>query len=1311
MAQGSGLLPSSIVQNALGFYTLSQKGNKERYFLLNPSAPYCWFSPSVHWFSSVTFQVFPISLLCFSKDTCFFYVVMAGPSLQAVEELIEETKNFCFDDFSIQVEPDNDVARDTVARTVVGQFFAKRGVSLGTLRRALSGMWRLSPGWRLQEPSPKIFVCRLNSPREAKSVLENGPWSPCGGFLLVTALPEDGDWRSANLESLDIWVKAFGVPMPFMTDACIANMASRMGSLIQSNKVRRNGIIANDFLRFQRHSEIGKIRLYCAGVGEANGGPIEVGSGSRSGAVIPSSPVAVTRVEQLGMEGVVTQNSKQAFSVAYNDYVDLSKFPTNHVLHVANIFKEKLGPIKFGAMRENEEEPRINPLPIQKLKKPKLVRPRGIPKPPMFGRNFDPNKLSGSKRKKSVGKSTRRSEFVAESQGGCCIQVVDKTGIPEVFGEVSGVNQSLGVSNGSEGEDSGKRHRIDMECLRSKEGSFGLNLENVCQPMDEFTPGSCTRSSEGFYSGFFYGRGGGSYHAPQRLMKLLSWNCRGLGNPRAKKALRNLIRDQDPDVLFLMETKLVHRRMDGVWRRLGFAGGVVVGSSGAAGGLCLCWKEGIEIEVVSSTPSTITARFSRVLNGPVWTCFCVYAPPYRGERVTFWENLSIEVAAVVEPWVVVGDLNLILDQAEKVGGSPPARSDCQIFRDFLDVSGGVDLGSVGGFYTWSNGRDFSHLIRERLDRVVGDSSWIVAYPKAGVRSLAIKDSDHAPIVLDLLLDRERFSTPFRFLDAWTRDPGCREVIRQAWEIEVRGFKSFQLVTRLAESRRRLAKWNREKFEEFNFALVTKLGWHLAAGTDSPWCQFFKDKYFRRLNSFWSVPKSKSWSFGAKSIMSTREFIRNETCFVVGNGASVDICHSPWLPGHNWESYVAAFNPRVCEKGVMVNSLVIPGRGDWNFEALESWFIPSMVKDVIAVPRLTMDANDELFWKSSPDGSFSVKKAYLACIRDRCLIEERMWSTLWKDKGHERIKIFLWRLARDILPFGSRIQRIFGNNSHCVLCNSGDDSPTHLFFHCDIAVQVWRSGPWGFRSDSMVFFDTLDMTKWLLKPYGTPLVDSDLALFSKYAISLCYILWRTRNTSFHEGVRPVVANIQQAISLLVEDWPNEETSVVIRHEEHNSSLGEFLREIPRSDVYVFVDAAVRGELGIAAVIVCDLSGQVLEAATVKRRVSSPFEAELAAIHLGCCRILQNSWPRVTILSDCKTAVQGLSSGQSPEWRVRGLFDDTFLLLSQMPNHHLCWIPRSWNSGAHSLAAWAASACCFRQFSSREVGTLAFRPLWF
>ncbi|KAM6561386.1 hypothetical protein CsatA_030625 [Cannabis sativa] len=572
MAQGGGLLPSGIVQDALGFYTLSQKELIKRDYIFPSVAPSSWYFPfGAKFFSELPLSFYSVLVLCSVEVSVSvevgFSVIMAGPSVQSIDEMIEETENFCFDDFSIQVEPDNDLARDTVARTVVGRFFSKRVVSLGTLRRALSGMWKLSPGWRLQEPSPKTFVCRLNSPKEVKMVLENGPWNPCGGFLLVTALPDNGDWKAADLEALDIWVKAHGVPMPFMTEKCIANIASRMGSLLQANKVRRNGILAHDFLRFQvrlnikspilagvsltddrkkkwwchlkyerlpilcfkcgviGHDEavcsgrkrtvsvqdgrsvplygpwlrdgsklengfallevddIGDIRRLekedgpVLGGSELPGGPSGAISSSSTGAVAPTSPVGVTRVEQLGMEGVVTQNSEQTFSVAYNDYVDLSKFPAKHVMHVANIFKEKLGPIKFGATRDEEEETQPTPAAIHKLDRPKLVGPRGIPKPPVFGRSFDPDKLAGTKRKKSMGKTSRRSEFVAESQGACCIQVIDKTNIPEAFGEISGVNQSVSASLRSDGEDSGKRYRIDMDSLRSKEGSFGSILE------------------------------------------------------------------------------------------------------------------------------------------------------------------------------------------------------------------------------------------------------------------------------------------------------------------------------------------------------------------------------------------------------------------------------------------------------------------------------------------------------------------------------------------------------------------------------------------------------------------------------------------------------------------------------------------------------------------------------------------------------------------------------------------------------------------------------------------------------------------
>jgi exonuclease III len=40
-------------------------------------------------------------------------------------------------------------------------------------------------------------------------------------------------------------------------------------------------------------------------------------------------------------------------------------------------------------------------------------------------------------------------------------------------------------------------------------------------------------------------------------MKFISWNCQGLGNSRTVRALKKLLSTQQPDLIFIMETKLL----------------------------------------------------------------------------------------------------------------------------------------------------------------------------------------------------------------------------------------------------------------------------------------------------------------------------------------------------------------------------------------------------------------------------------------------------------------------------------------------------------------------------------------------------------------------------------------------------------------------------------------------------------------------------------------------------------------------------------------------------------------------------------
>jgi exonuclease III len=44
-------------------------------------------------------------------------------------------------------------------------------------------------------------------------------------------------------------------------------------------------------------------------------------------------------------------------------------------------------------------------------------------------------------------------------------------------------------------------------------------------------------------------------------MKILSWKCQGIGNPRTVRALKKLIASHQPDIVFLMETKQLSIKM------------------------------------------------------------------------------------------------------------------------------------------------------------------------------------------------------------------------------------------------------------------------------------------------------------------------------------------------------------------------------------------------------------------------------------------------------------------------------------------------------------------------------------------------------------------------------------------------------------------------------------------------------------------------------------------------------------------------------------------------------------------------------
>lgn len=68
-------------------------------------------------------------------------------------------------------------------------------------------------------------------------------------------------------------------------------------------------------------------------------------------------------------------------------------------------------------------------------------------------------------------------------------------------------------------------------------------------------------------------------------MKLISLNCQGLGNPLIVQALRALVVQEKPDIIFFMETNNQDLVIKRIQRRLKYLRCFMVRPTGLAGGM------------------------------------------------------------------------------------------------------------------------------------------------------------------------------------------------------------------------------------------------------------------------------------------------------------------------------------------------------------------------------------------------------------------------------------------------------------------------------------------------------------------------------------------------------------------------------------------------------------------------------------------------------------------------------------------------------------------------------------------------------
>lgn len=94
--------------------------------------------------------------------------------------------------------------------------------------------------------------------------------------------------------------------------------------------------------------------------------------------------------------------------------------------------------------------------------------------------------------------------------------------------------------------------------------------------------------------------------------------------------------------------------------------------------------------------------------------------PYDNEKAELWNYIENMVNNINKPWVMIRDLNEILSTDEKLGGHQIGSSSINFLKNFMNITGAIDLGFTGNIYTWKNNRSGLARIRQRLDRALSN---------------------------------------------------------------------------------------------------------------------------------------------------------------------------------------------------------------------------------------------------------------------------------------------------------------------------------------------------------------------------------------------------------------------------------------------------------------------------------------------------------------------------------------------------------------------------------------------------------------
>ncbi|KAL8106853.1 hypothetical protein AgCh_023591 [Apium graveolens] len=220
-----------------------------------------------------------------------------------------------------------------------------------------------------------------------------------------------------------------------------------------------------------------------------------------------------------------------------------------------------------------------------------------------------------------------------------------------------------------------------------------------------------------------------------------------MGSPWKVRFLQDVIRQDRPSVIFLCETLSSKVQMERVRLKIKFQGMLMVEAQGRSGGLALFWKENDQVKLLSLSQNHIDVEIT-IRGMLTWRLTGFYGEPNQNQRRRTWDLLRHLARDSNLPWVTMGDMNNIVSQLDKRGGTAYPQKLIDGFNAVLEETGLQDMELYGHQFTWERGRNTENWLEIRLDRALVTNGWYGLFPLAKLYRVEGSPSDHSPIFLE-----------------------------------------------------------------------------------------------------------------------------------------------------------------------------------------------------------------------------------------------------------------------------------------------------------------------------------------------------------------------------------------------------------------------------------------------------------------------------------------------------------------------------------------------------------------------------------